>query len=574
MKQGTFEENLKKRTRGIVFMNAARGFLFALAAAGILFYGYSAALFLAPGFIPVRISPWVFAAAAVVLPAAGALWILAMHHHDTRRLILTLEESYPHLRERLVTAVEFSRKKSTLHDNPFSLALARSLEDEMTALMSRFGFGRASSPMKLILPAGVAAVLLFTGILHATLQPEFFRMQSSAPGDSAMSWPGFEAFRQSAARRFQIEVIPGHCDITRGSNVMIQARVKGSQPSEVTLYVKQKQDPAWRIFVMEPAGDSLYQHVLTYVTEPSVYFVKAEEQESLRYQIKLSQALSVEKALWRIHFPEHTNLPEESRQGWGPKITVPEGTRIRLELTMNRPVGTGKVLGESGREYRLSPGADRTLITDLTVSNDEMLRLDIRTTEGEPLMGVPAVWIQTLPDLLPYLEVLEPQFHNYVFPTEEIPFEVNVNDDYGMKSVTLVVRYQGKEERIEWLKPEDLKKDKITLKPVLDLERFKLFSRDLVFAYIEVRDNFPGDPGHVVQSPLFTFLIRDYVEYFKLKSKQPETPSMRALFEGVLIEQEKIMSESWDYISRLPGEAPKGWEENAPASAEAKAGQR
>jgi hypothetical protein len=49
---------------------------------------------------------------------------------------------------------------------------------------------------------------------------------------------------------------------------------------------------------------------------------------------------------------------------------------------------------------------------------------------------------------------------------------------------------------------------------------------------------------------------------------------MRALFEGVLIEQEKIMSESWDYISRIPGEAPKGWEENAPASAESKAGQR
>ncbi len=560
MKTRTFEENLKRRTQGIVIVNAAKGFLFSLAAAGILFYLYCGALYIAPGFVPFRLSLWLILSVLVSLPFLSSGVIFFLHYRDTQRLTMTIEHSYPQLRERLLTAVEFSRSPAKLHQNPFSLALARSLEEEMTTLMNRFGFGRATSPKKLLFPALLLAVLFISGFVHAALQPEFFRSLGAEMPAAPATWPGFQAF-ENAAHRFHFEIIPGNCEIVKGSNLLIQAKVTGEKPSEVTLYVKQKNDPAWRIFVMESSDDHLYQYRLTYITEQSVYFIKAEDQESLRYQIQLSQALAVEKALWRIHYPEHTRLPDESRQGWGPKITVPAGTQIRLELTMNRPVSTGKLTSDSGGEYRMTPESDRQLITDFTVTKDELVRMDVRTREGEPMLGAPAVWIQTLPDLLPYLEVLEPQFHNYVFPTEEVPFEINVNDDYGIKSVTLVVRYQGKEERIEWL-PEGSKQDKVTLKPVLNLERFKLRSRDLVFAYIEVRDNFPGDPAHVVQSPLFTFLIRDYVEYFKLKSKLPESPSLRMLFEGVLVEQEKIMNEAWDYISRLPGEAPKGWEDN------------
>jgi hypothetical protein len=69
----------------------------------------------------------------------------------------------------------------------------------------------------------------------------------------------------------------------------------------------------------------------------------------------------------------------------------------------------------------------------------------VKSTDGEPLLNVAALWIQALPDLLPYVEVLEPQLHTYVFPTEEIPFEINMDDDHGIKSVTLVIHYRGTE---------------------------------------------------------------------------------------------------------------------------------
>lgn len=76
---------------------------------------------------------------------------------------------------------------------------------------------------------------------------------------------------------------------------------------------------------------------------------------------------------------------------------------------------------------------------------------------------------------------------------------------------------------------------------------------------MEVKDNNPA-AEHTVKSPLFTFLIRDYVEQFKLNAPDPTTPSLRSLFEDILVEQEKIMSDAWDFHSRLRSDEPQGVE--------------
>ena len=200
------------------------------------------------------------------------------------------------------------------------------------------------------------------------------------------------------------------------------------------------------------------------------------------------------------------------------------------------------------------------ITASFTASQDLMVHLDITGKENELLWGVSPLWVQTLPDLDPYLEVLEPQLQSYVFPTQEIPFKANINDDYGIRSVVLVIRYQNKNVRIDWTPKGPVSKN-IALNKILDLERFKLFSQDFVVAHLEVRDNYPGDPPHLVKSSLFTFVIRDYVEQFKFRNKESDMPSLRKLFEDVLSEQEKVVQDSWDYLSMSPLETPKGWEE-------------
>ncbi len=474
------------------------------------------------------------------------------------KTIRHVERHYPNLRDRLLTALETVHKKNPALENPVSRALAVSLQEEMKDFMDHVGFHRAASLKKILPPLLLIISLAAVGSVHAMVQPEFwgiayFRLTKPLNPEDFL-----KSGMNQLLPKMEIRVSPGNCEIPKGSSLQIDALVKGYSPVEVQLYVKEENAGGWQVFPMKSIEKGHYQTTMTHVLEPAEYYVKADHGQSRNFRITLFETIKIARALWRLEFPKYMRLPEQRKEGWRDKMTVPQGTKLHLELSLNRPVEGGSILS-GDRKIALESAGPSELRASFEAREDQVLRLEVKGKKGELLLGVPSLWIQTIPDLSPFLEVLEPQIQNYVFPTEEIPFVVSVNDDYGIRRVTLVIRHQAKEERVELL-AEGETPDSVTLKTLIPLEKYKLRSRGLVFAYIEVEDIYPGEDKHLVHSPLFTFLIRDYVEQFKMDQPEAKDPSMRMLFEGVLIKQEEIMQETWDYISRLPVENPVGWE--------------
>lgn len=556
-KRNNFEIKLRRKTRPLVFFQAARGFLFTFFGTVVFFYAAFVLAAIFPQGILFPIPPEAFIGGMTAVPLAVALAFAYLERRDTRRLTLKLESHYPQLRDRLLTVVELSGKSEALTLNPFSQILAESLESEMGELMERFNFRGAASFKKLWWPALFLLILIATGTVHALVQPEFFLTGYSR---LTQSWRGPEGpSRNFSLPDFKIEVIPGDAKISRGSNLVIQAATPGYTPKQVALYLKKSRETGWQVFPMEKSGERTFQVLLTHVMQPSLYYVKADHEESAVFRIELYETLRMERALWNIRYPSYTHLRKENRQGWGGKWAFPKGTRLHLELSFNQPVRPGEISVRGQKAIPLRLKTPEILEASFNLSSDLNLTPRVQSQE-ESWLEAPAFWIQVLPDLAPYLEVLEPQLQNYVFPTQEVPFQISVNDDYGLRSVALVIRYRGKEERIEWL-PKGKMPESIVLKPVLRLEGFQLHSRDLVFAYVEARDNYPAnDPAHTVKSPLFAFLIRDYLEQYKINLPKSSTPSVRSFFEDILADEEKVMLDTWDYISDPPREGPAGWE--------------
>lgn len=558
MKTPGFRDKISRQTRRIAYMRSLGKALFVLLIVLHLIYFVFLKAYYMPQWFCFKISANLLMMFALGVPVLAGLLIFWLENHDIKHLIMAVEKHYPHLQDRLITAIEFSQPNQTACSNPFSQLLAKSLQDEMNEVMDRCGFGRAASPRKIVLPVVLILIFLAMGTVHALVQPDFmltaYRRVTGKISSDLRAGAG-----QAVVPQWDIQVVPGNCEIASGSNILIQAQVIGSsQPiRRAELHIQSQLDSGWQILPMTRSGENAFQYTLAHVTSASTYYVKAEQQESARFEIRLYEALKLERAIWKIDPPAYTNLPIQQRQGWREQLTVPRNTRLSLELNFNRPVQPGWLTVQGDHKFKLEKGSAQQLNTNFTASEDMVLRMEVQGVQGEPVAGVPSLWIQTIPDLSPYLEVLEPQLQNYVFPTEEVPFEISANDDYGLSRVTLVIRYQGKETRIEWL-PTDTQTDKIVLHPVLDLERFQLRSRDLVFAYVELQDNYPGNDVHIVRSPLFTLLIRDYVETFKNPQPDAVDPSLRMLFESVMIEQESIMQDTWDYISRLPTENPAG----------------
>ncbi|HTL48804.1 MAG TPA: hypothetical protein VL688_12160 [Verrucomicrobiae bacterium] len=547
--KSALEQKLKRRSRGLVIVQAARGGLWTLGGLLLVFYGLVGALNLNPAFAVFPVSPAAVFGLALGLPVFLALGTGLFARMNTRKLTLSLEHHYPRLRDRMLTLWEMTGGYANQAQHPFSRALVKSLESEMNTLLDRFGFGKAAALGKLIVPCVFACLFAFAMTVHAFVQPEFFRQgyRLLTHGNIPSSFRVITQERGTPLPSFPLEVTPGNCEIPKGSNLLIEAAVSGYTPQKVTLYVKQEEEMAWRFFPMKTTGPGRYQYLLTHVSASSIYYVKADHRESLVYAIKLFEPLVVKRAVWKLRFPDYMGLPEEQIQGWGEKMTVPAGTRFHVELEMNRDVKSGRMTAEESFEIPLKLKSPKILEADFELANDKMLNLEVLGAQGEPLANLPSMWIQALPDMLPYLEVIEPHAQNYVFPSEEVPFVINVEDDYGIASVALVLRVRGKEQRIEWL-PEGKKPKKMSLRPVLELEKFGLHARDLVFAHLEVRDNYPGE-SHTIRSPLFSFLIRDYVEQFRVNSPPPAEPSLRKLFEDILADQETLVRDTWNYLS-------------------------
>ncbi len=556
LKLDTFEDKLRRKTRPKVIFSAASGALLSLLSIGIFFYLLMILSYFLPHGLGFYVSKKFMMVVAVSVPVGVGLFLARWERRDLRHHTLMIEQHYPQLRDRLLTVVEISGKRNEIDQNPFSRLLANSLEADMNALMDRFGFQGAFSPRKLIPPAVLLILLVMVGSVHAMVQPHFFTV-----GFGRLTEPSFMPPPQLRSKNlFDIQVIPGDTEIGRGSSLMIQAMTPEYRPKQVELYFKTDGETAWQIFPMESVSADTFQFLMDQVARPGIYFVKADGQDSSIYKIKLIEALQLSRASWTIEFPSYMHLKTQNRQGWNGKITVPQGTKLRVELSFNQAVQEGRILQRGEMLFAAIRKSPNVLEANFTASKDLLLNLDIKNSSGELKLEAPAVWIQTLPDLAPYIEVLEPQTHNYVFPTQEIPFEISVNDDYGLRSIDLVLRYQEKEERIPWL-PEGKASDNIMLKPVLQLEKLQLHPRDLVFAYLEVRDTFPQeDPGHVVKSPLFVFLIRDFVEQYKINLPKRDLMHVRQIFEDILSDQEKIMQDTWDVITMPPKNQPLGWE--------------
>jgi hypothetical protein len=564
MKHNLLCDKLRKKTLGIALVQAVKIFFIAsVITTGTLYLLVTAAYFLPKG-LGFVFPGWFFWTLGIALPALLSLATALFKYLDVGRRAVDIERAYPELQDKLITAFEVSGKDLS-PSNPLGRMFARSLEKEVMELMDRFGFGKALPFRRLVVPCGLFVFLVAAGVVHAKLKPEFFKVgyQRMTQPPLVTSDPFLKIFSQRPDQKgFKILVVPGDCKVPMASDLEILADIEGGEPGQVNLYTKKRGDTAWRVFPMAcSVGEQRYRFLISPIMKETSYYVKADSQASDIFNIKIFQPLALTRAVWSLKFPVHTHLEQQSREGWHDKLTVPRGTVIALELKFSQDVERAQLIDQDNEVISLDKIDPRTFRYDFAADKDRVFRLEAHGKEGDALLGMPAIWVQAIPDLTPFVEVIEPQLHNYVFATQEIPFVVNVNDDYGVRSVTMVIRHRGKEEHLELLPPGEPAKENRSFKHTLYLERLGLGVGELVTVFLEARDNYPGPEDHLIRTEFFTFLIRDFSEQFKLNQKDPPEPSLRALFEDILLDEQNLMKRTWDHLTAHQGDGPAGWED-------------
>lgn len=455
-------------------------FIFLIGAGAILDFGTSAwkAVFLL----------WV---AGVFSLSFYVFWLYRARWESSRHFVHRVEQELPELEQRLITSLEYDQRdevpgiSSQLVDGLLADASQRIQAQPLGAFIS-FSAARWT-----LLAAGLAFLLL-VGLLQVS--DTFLR------GAQKLSW----AWNPSAAatdsrHAVALHVEPGHLALQRGDDMQIVATLEEATAAQLVLYV-QDDRLNWRQIAMPPeAGEAagratLFVADLPKVTQDFVYYVEypgSEHHDRLRspqYQVTTFDLPRVKGIALTYHYPAYTGL-ESKEEDPGGDILAPEGTEIHLDAQLNKSVHEAHVVFGDGVRLPMRLQDSRASAT-FQVSADTVYHIELVDHRNRKNQNPSEHYVRVIKDRPPTIALRTPGKDQRVMPLEEVLFEVQADDDYGLTEFQLVYSViGGEEQRIDFLAGEAIGLQSISGETLLYLEDMGVQPGDVISYSVVVQDN-------------------------------------------------------------------------------------
>jgi hypothetical protein len=241
-----------------------------------------------------------------------------------------IEDRYPQLEDRLVTAVEYGRGQS-VSSGLLDLLIRDALEKTNRVDFSVFVNRKRLISFSLL---GAASFLALFALLN--WGPSFFPY-----GFDRIYIPWTEA---SFGASMSIQVAPGNAEIAKGSDQQIKAQLVGFDSPDVKLYLQSETAHSWAPTPMEPEpAGSGFLYLLIDVQSSLRYYVESKGVRSPSYNIKVVDIPRVEKINLTYNFPTYTGMAPQTVENEG-DISALKGTKVDLKIHLSRPAASARLL--------------------------------------------------------------------------------------------------------------------------------------------------------------------------------------------------------------------------------------
>lgn len=153
------------------------------------------------------------------------------------------------------------------------------------------------------------------------------------------------------------------------------------------------------------------------------------------------------------NYPEYTGRQAETIPGASGNLQAIKGTIAQLTIATDRPVSKAEiVIGDDSRLPLEISEDGQSLSGQITILEDSSYYVEAQTDEGRESQTEPRT-ITVESDRTPSVEILYPPSIMVVNEVEEVPIAWTAEDDFGLRSATLVYEVGGKKERIRLWSP-------------------------------------------------------------------------------------------------------------------------
>ena len=413
-----------------------------------------------------------------------------------------IEERYPQLEDRLITAVEFGCKKNTptgMVDLLIRDALDKSKKLDFSVFVNR----RRLTYFGLL---GTASFLILFALLN--WGPSFFPY-----GFNLVYVPWTRA---DFSAPMSIQVSPGNAEVSKGTDQQIKAQLIGFDSPDVQLRTTTEGAAGWSAATMEPEQTgSGFLYLLIDVRAPLQYYVEAKGIRSPTYTVKVLEVPSVEKISLTYNFPAYTGMAPQTVEGEG-NISALKGTKVDLRIHLSEPLKSAQLYLSDKSIRQLTAAGSQDFAGTLAVERSGSYVVQLTAEGGRKYTGSTEYSIEAIDDAPPKVTILKPQRDLKATSVEEIFSEMRVEDDIGVSKAELLYSVNGGEEKVLNLFKSNQRQPEVTASHTFFLEEFALQPGDIISYYGKASDNNSVTGPGVSSSDIYFIQIRPFEQkYFQ-----------------------------------------------------------
>jgi len=442
-------------------------------------------------------SRWVFPLFSL---AAGA-WALIIGRRwrktrpDYRSIARQIEQENPKLHALLLTAVEQRPDAVTGGLNYLQQRVVReALEHNRrrpwaNRIFERLFFTRCAHGLALIF---FATVLL--------------RLRVTAP-------PGRLFF---GMRADAVTVTPGDISIERGSGLVVLVRFDGRLPAEATLAVKPVNENERRIPLAKNLDDPVFGGGVPIVEGDLTYRVEYAGKETRDFKVTVFDYPVLERADAKLKFPEYTGLPEKTIADTR-RVSAVEGSVLDYAFYLNKPVASARLVARDKSVLPLAADTNRANVYRIQFALDQNRQYELQLVDdaGRTNKVPPQFVIEALKNRPPELTLALPRGDQRVSALEEIAFQAEAVDDFGLKAYGVAYTLAGQDTKFVQLGTNSAPNEKRQLDYLLSLEDLAARTDQLLTYYVWADDIGPDARLRRTSSDMFFAEVRPFDEIFR-----------------------------------------------------------
>jgi hypothetical protein len=426
--------------------------------------------------------------AAAIVSAVVILFRARDTESDYREMARRIEQENPELRALLLTALEQSPADGYLQRRVIQEAIEESRKSAWleTIPRSRLHWAQAGQLAALGLLALVA------------LQPRGTR------------------FAQTVTTK--ITVTPGDIKLERGNSLLVLARFTGPLPATANLVINSHTIP-----LIKSLNDPVFAASVPEVTSDLTYRIEYGARRTRDFKVTVFEHPKLERADADLNFPSYTGLPAKHISDTR-RISAVEDTRLDLTLQLNKPVKSAKLVARDKTEIPLTTDLDKPVarLKQFRLGANKTYDLHLVDADGRA-NKVPAQFVfEAHKNRAPELKIAAPRGDQRPSPLEEIAFQAESWDDFGLRAFGLAYTFAGQEPKFIELGKETAAAEKRTLSHLLKLEDLGAQPDQLISWYFWADDVGPDGKVRRTSSDMYFAEVRPFEEIYRQGQPKPD----------------------------------------------------